>query len=154
MNSKKEDIRKLLEHMDVQPGKLSDALKEGISKMAMASVPDDRKGDAEKFLEEFFAPDPYGTRLLDAHVEAYSSRFSHIEIKDLLEFYESPAGRRWTEAVGDITKDILKANKKIVRDLTDTAHEGLRDAGIIPKDEEAEAAKNRILAGVTKRLSN
>ena len=153
-NNKEEDIRELLGIMDVDLGNLSKLLKERMGQIVMVSVSPDKAEEAKKFLEEFFADDPFVSRMTNAHVKAYDSRFTHIEIKDLLEFYESTIGRKLVRAIGDITKDILKANRNIVPDLIDMVNKGLTEAGIIPKDEGAEAAKDKILAGIMKRLSN
>lgn len=154
MASKEEDIRKLLGLMGVRNEEASKTSYERIRKTMIDIIPEENREKGEEFLNEFFKDDPFSRQLTDAHVRAYESRFSHGEILDMVSFYESPTGRKFVETVPDITQVILKANKKLSSDIVTGVYRGLKEAGIIPRDEAVEAAKSSIMGDIMKRLSN
>lgn len=154
MASKEEDIRKLLTLMGVDHEAVSKKVKERVSAVTSSAIPSEKKAGAEKVIDKLFADDPVGVQLTSAHVKAYGSRFSHDEILSLIDFYGGPVGKKFVDSIPGISEEILKTNKRIMSSIVDDVYKALREAGLLPKDEKAEAAKSGIMSDIMKRLSN
>ena len=119
---KEKDIRSLLDLMG-SPQLVIQAMTELIDvyKEAVPEVPEEFW---EEFMEEVRPED-----LTDLVVPVYDKYLTHSEIKELIEFFESPVGRKYAEVLPQITQEVMAAGEKWGLQLGQKAIRKLQEAG-------------------------
>ena len=96
----KEDVIKVLKASG------SGAQMELAKEEVMGSIPEDKRAD---FSKDFDASLP---ALYDKMTKIYMEAFTHDEVKKMLEFYESPVGKKVTEKAGELASKNMAAGQE------------------------------------------
>src|SRR5690606_13891781 len=96
----KEDVIKVLKASG------SGAQMELAKEEVMGSIPEDKRAD---FSKDFDASLPV---LYDKMAKIYMEAFTHDEVKKMLEFYESPVGKKVTEKAGELASKNMAAGQE------------------------------------------
>ncbi|KMQ51491.1 hypothetical protein CHISP_1499 [Chitinispirillum alkaliphilum] len=102
---KQEDIRRLINM--VGSGDIGLQVMDQLVETFKHSMPQVPVSFWEGFMEEIDTD-----MLIELTVPIYDKFLSHSDIKDLIEFYETPAGRRFIAALPDITKESMEVGQK------------------------------------------
>lgn len=155
MSSKQEDIARLIKLMGADIENAVQTRMDTLWEEVFArSIPKEKIGVAEAERIKFMKQADIAGRLMRVHVKAYDSRFSHDEIKELLAFHETPVAQKLVGALADITKDVVSGSSDVMHRMGHDLTDHLQSVGVIPADTKAEAAKNRIMSSILKRMSN
>lgn len=90
-------------------------------KESLPQVPD-------TFWQEF-RKDINANALIDLCVPVYEKHLSHSDIKEMIRFYETPAGKRVVKALPLITQESMLAGQKWGQDIAQKAVEKLQKSG-------------------------
>lgn len=93
----------------------------GSFKQSLPQVPD-------TFWDEF-RKDINADALIDLCVPIYDKHLSHADIKELIRFYETPAGKRILKALPLITQESVLAGQKLAQDIAQKAIQRLEEKG-------------------------
>lgn len=114
------DIRKLLE---VTGGnKMADDMFDQLAESLKSSG----NGPSEKLLQEFRKEFDIN-QINDIAIAAYDKYLAAEDIKAILAFYESPAGKRMVEAMPNIMGDMIAQTSKISQEIGDRVMKRMRD---------------------------
>jgi len=111
---KERDIQRLMELLDVSAmsGTMADLMVPAIIAQERKQIPN-MPADAENAISTVvrkvtleLAPE-----LFNAAIPLYDKYYTHSEIAELIEFFESPIGRKYSAAVQPITQDIIRIAK-------------------------------------------
>lgn len=91
-NDFKQDVLKMIE---VSGGNA--AQEQMIEKQLVPMVAEDKRADFKKDVQAVFA------KINGEIADYYMTKFSHAEVKELLEFYNSPIGKKLSEATPEVT---------------------------------------------------
>ncbi|MDR1626705.1 MAG: DUF2059 domain-containing protein [Spirochaetia bacterium] len=119
-----EDVRRLFEVMDMKNIGLQtfDAM---IGQMG-SLFPNVPPGFLEAFREKLdFSP------LIDACIPIYAKYYSHDEIMQLIEFYQSPIGRKTIELTPAITEESMAISMEWALRLSQQLIEAMREKGYL-----------------------
>lgn len=64
---------------------------------------------------------------IDLVVPIYDRHFTHEDVLGLIEFYESPIGRKYVQAQTGITQDSMMAGQKLAQQIMASVEQKLRD---------------------------
>jgi len=82
----------------------------------------------DKFWENFMAEvDP--NELIEMSIPSYEKRFTHDEIKQLLEFYETPLGKKLIETQPAIVQECMLAGQEWGQKLGEDVAKKLQEEG-------------------------
>lgn len=118
--AKEADIRKLLELAGTKAlvSQTMDSMSKSIKPLLTNSLP---PGDyREKLVDLFFAKFTAKAEvqhLLDLAVPVYDKNFSHQEIRSLIEFYQTPLGRKAIATLPKVTAEMQELGRKWGEDL-------------------------------------
>lgn len=113
--AKEADIRKLLDLVGTKAVVVQtmDSMTKSIKPLLTNSLP---PGDyREKLVELFFAKFSAKSdveRLLDLAIPVYDRNFSHQEIRGLIDFYQTPLGRKAIAALPKVTAEMQEQGRK------------------------------------------
>lgn len=90
----KADVKKLLEISG------SNNQMDAVKKQILAIVPAEKQADFSKDFETALVP------LIKAQQDFYTKEFTHDDIKQMIKFYESPAGKKYVQKVEVLEESI------------------------------------------------
>jgi len=122
--AKKADIQKLIK-MTGQCELASMMLDQMIKtfKQTMPQVP-------EKFWTDFKA-EAQDDSLSQLYIPIYEKNMTHADIKELIKFYETPAGKRYIQAMPEMTKQSMEAGEIWGRQIAQKVIMKLQSSGIL-----------------------
>jgi uncharacterized protein len=82
-----------------------------------------------KFWQEFTSYHTDVTDLYKRLIPVYAKHFTESDLKDILVFLESPAGRKYTAVLPQVSLDVMKAAREFEIDLNKRIIQKLRDSG-------------------------
>lgn len=77
-----------------------------------------------------FEKDANADAFLDELVPVYAERFSPDEIRQMIAFYDSPAGRKLTQSMPDLTRESLHVAQRWSNDLQQRLEMKMREKGL------------------------
>jgi uncharacterized protein len=125
------DIKRLLELMKVidEEMKAIGPVFENF-KLSFPNVPAKVWDEVKKEFEAEFTPEMF----LETYVPIYARRFSAAEVKELIKFYESPAGRKMVEAMPIIREEAYIVGFERGRKIGQRMQERLKAKGYTPAE--------------------
>lgn len=110
---KSDDLKKLFEVMDAEKtmSEMMDNIKPILKKQAELEFKNDEdKLNYSKYLDYILGEvERISTRMLNEDMYAlYDKHFTQEEIKYLIQFYESPTGKKFIEKTPQITKELME----------------------------------------------
>lgn len=82
-----------------------------------------------KFWTEFISFHTDATDLYKRLIPVYAKHFTESDLKDILAFMESPAGRKYTAVLPQLSLEVVKAAHEFELDLNKRIIQKLRDSG-------------------------
>ncbi len=82
-----------------------------------------------KFWQEFTSFHTEATDLYRRLIPVYAKHFTESDLKDILAFMESPAGRKYTAVLPQLSLEVVKAARDFELDLNKRIIQKLRDSG-------------------------
>jgi uncharacterized protein len=82
-----------------------------------------------KFWTEFISFHTDATDLYKRLIPVYAKHFTESDLKDILAFMESPAGRKYTAVLPQLSLEVIKAAHAFELDLNKRIIQKLRDSG-------------------------
>ncbi len=71
--------------------------------------------------------DQQQAKIWNSLVPVYAKLFTHQQIKDTIQFYESPAGRRWLEVMPQIVQESMAVSMQFAQDFYKEVMEELKN---------------------------
>jgi hypothetical protein len=138
--AKKADIRRLLEIMDAAKLAQQFASQNGrnmlrVMRLSRPGLPERAQGvieaeAAKVYAQRIGAPDG----LIDRVIPVYDRRFTHAEIKEILSFYRTPAGRKSIALMPDLFREMVDVanrwGKTLRPEIQDRALAALKREGL------------------------
>lgn len=100
-NDFKQDVMKM---MEVSGGTASQDIV--IKNQLLPSIAPEKRADFQKEVKAVF------NDINSEVAEAYMQKFTHEDVKEILKFYNSPVGKKMTEATPEFTEVAMKAGEK------------------------------------------
>jgi hypothetical protein len=128
---RREDIKRLLNLMGVIEDEMKalDPVFENI-KLSFPNVPASVWEDLKKEFKAEFTPEMF----LETYLPIYARRFSAADVKELIKFYESPAGRKMVEALPIIREEAYLVGFERGQKIGQRIQERLRSKGYTPSE--------------------
>ncbi|HEY9401738.1 MAG TPA: DUF2059 domain-containing protein [Pyrinomonadaceae bacterium] len=125
------DIKRLLDLMGVIADEMKslDPVFESL-KLRFTNVPAPVWEDLKKEFKAEFTPEMF----LEAYLPIYARRFSAADVKELIKFYESPAGRKLVEATPIIREEAYSVGYERGLKIGQRIQERLRVKGYSPSE--------------------
>ncbi|GEM_PF-1373477 len=79
---------------------------------------------------------------IKAVVYIYDKRFSHQEIKELIKFFDSPVGNKWSLSLKDMNQEVMKEANLFGQKVFTDLNKKLMEDGYIVKPEVEESEDN------------
>ena len=109
---KRADIRKMMEIMGAK--ETISRLVNGVMQSEIESAEKMRPDIPRQFWEEFqqrVALDLHPEELMDALIPVYEKHFSDDDIKQIIAFYETPAGKRYIESLSQVQAESMDVGR-------------------------------------------
>jgi uncharacterized protein len=67
-----------------------------------------------KVMEDFFTEFMPWSKLQPEYVRIYTTQFSEAELRELIAFFQTPAGQRFVEATPAVTADMMETTQRLM----------------------------------------